>query len=149
MSDLLIRPCADDDLAAVIALWRASGLLVPWNDPAADIAFCRGSPESELFVGLAAEVAARPLVATVMTGHDGHRGWLYYLAVHPDRRRRGLGRRMVARAEAWLAELGVGKVQLMIRSDNAAARGFYERIGYAQEDRIIMSRRLADKPARR
>jgi len=149
VTDLIIRPCENDDVNAVIGLWRASGLVVPWNDPAADIAFCRAAPESELFVGLAARAAARPLVATVMTGHDGHRGWLYYLAVDSDWRRRGLGRRMVARAEAWLAELGVAKVQLMIRGDNAAVRGFYDRLGYAEEDRIIMSRRLAENPSRR
>ena len=98
--------------------------------------------ESELFVG---EEGGR-LVATIMTGHDGHRGWLYYLAVDPARRHRGLGRCMVAHAEAWLGARGVAKVNLMIRDGNKAVVEFYEAVGYAGEPRVVMSRFLAEKP---
>ncbi len=78
----------------------------------------------------------------------GHRGWLYYLAVDPAERGKGLGRRMVADAEGWLAGRGVGKVNLMIRQSNEAARGFYQAIGYACEPRIVMSRFLHRCPPR-
>jgi ribosomal protein S18 acetylase RimI-like enzyme len=79
-----------------------------------------------------------------MTGSDGHRGWLYYVAVHPDHRGSGLGRAMVRHAERWLGRLGIAKVELMIRDDNDAVRGFYERLGFAVEPRIVMSRWLSE-----
>lgn len=112
-----------------------------------DIALCRDTPSSELFVGLDQQGhEPRGVVATVMTGSDGHRGWLYYLAVHPTLQRQGLARKMVCHAEAWLANQGIHKVQLMIRDDNEddnqAVRMFYEKLGYAVEPRIIMSRWL-------
>jgi ribosomal protein S18 acetylase RimI-like enzyme len=137
-SEFGIRVYEDRDFGAVERLWNACGLLVPHNDPARDIAFCRAAADAELFVG---EVKDR-VVATIMTGHDGHRGWLYYLAVDPEFGRRGLGRAMVAHAEAWLGERGVAKVNLMIRDTNEAARGFYQALGYDSEPRIVMARFL-------
>jgi ribosomal protein S18 acetylase RimI-like enzyme len=77
-----------------------------------------------------------------MVGHDGHRGWLYYLAVADDHRRRGVGRALVAAAEEWLAEQ-VPKAHLMVRDDNAGAVAFYERLGYARQDTTVLGRRLA------
>lgn len=138
-----IRPYVDADFERVTNLWETCGLARPWNNPARDIALSQDTPSSELFVGLnrqRQELAG--VVATVMTGNDGHRGWLYYLAVHPTLRRQGLARKMVHHAEVWLAGQGVRKVQLMIRDDNEAVRIFYERVGYAVEPRIIMSRWL-------
>jgi ribosomal protein S18 acetylase RimI-like enzyme len=82
------------------------------------------------------------LTATAMVGHDGHRGWVYYLAVRTDARRGGHGRAMMRACEAWLAERGVVKLNLMIRTDNAAVRDFYAAIGYGVDDVIFMSRRL-------
>ncbi|WCT74048.1 GNAT family acetyltransferase [Sphingomonas naphthae] len=128
---------------AAVALWQAAGLTRPWNDPRADIAAALACPTATI-------LAAREdgggtgdrLVATVMAGFDGHRGWLYYLAVADDRRGQGLGRAMVAAAEAWLAAEGAPKVQLMIRADNAAARGFYGRLGYEQSDVMVVGKRL-------
>lgn len=138
-----IRPYVDTDLESVTKLWETCGLARPWNNPARDIALCRDTPSSELFVGLDRQGrGSRGVVATVMTGNDGHRGWLYYLAVDPALQRKGLARNMVYHAEAWLASQGIRKVQLMIRDDNAAVRSFYERVGYAVEPRIIMSRWL-------
>ncbi len=113
-SNVEIRPIADADLAAVEALWRACGLVVSYNPPADDIAFCRATPNSELFVA----EAGGAVVATAMAGHDGHRGWLYYVAVDPAMRGEDLGRHMVAHAEGWLRSLGVRKVNLMIRETN-------------------------------
>jgi ribosomal protein S18 acetylase RimI-like enzyme len=88
---------------------------------------------------------AAKLIATVMTGSDGHRGWMYYLAVDPALRHKGFARAMVRQAENWLAALGICKIELMIRDDNEAVRSFYEKIGYAVEPRVVMSRWLVDK----
>jgi ribosomal protein S18 acetylase RimI-like enzyme len=141
-----IRAYLDGDFERVVALWHACGLLRPWNEPADDIALCHRTASSELFVGLTGDDdAASMLGATVMTGSDGHRGWMYYLAVDPALRRKGFARAMVHHAEHWLATLGIRKVELMIRDDNEAVRSFYEKIGYAVEPRMIMSRWLADK----
>ncbi len=140
--DPVIRPIADADVESVIALWRACGLVMPHNPPAGDIAFCRTSPAAELFV---AELAG-DVVATAMAGHDGHRGWLYYVAVDPSRRGESLGRDIVAHAEAWLASLGVRKVNLIVRDTNLDVQAFYARIGYAVEPRRVMARWLADAP---
>lgn len=81
------------------------------------------------------------LVGTVMVGHDGHRGWLYYLAVAPARRGEGIGRALVAAAEERLAE-HVPKLQLMVRTDNVAAVSFYERLGYERSEVTVLGRRL-------
>ena len=140
--DPVIRPIGDADVESVIALWNACGLVMPYNPPAGDIAFCRASPAAELFV---AELAG-DVVATAMAGHDGHRGWLYYVAVDPSRRGGSLGRDIVAHAEAWLASLGVRKVNLIIRDTNLDVQAFYARIGYAVEPRCVMSRWLVDAP---
>ncbi len=145
-----IRPFAPADQSAVIALWEACALLRVWNDPASDIALSMATPGSSLFVASgAAENGIDTLWATIMCGSDGHRGWLYYLAVDPAVRRSGIARRMVRYAEDWLAELGIRKVELMIRPENDAVREFYERVGYEVEPRLVMSRRLPDDDRRR
>jgi ribosomal protein S18 acetylase RimI-like enzyme len=77
-----------------------------------------------------------------MVGFDGHRGWVYYLAVDPGRRRRGLGRSLMAAAEDWLMVRGAPKLQLMVRSDNEAAMGFYQRLGLERQEVIVLGRRL-------
>ncbi|WP_395942385.1 GNAT family N-acetyltransferase, partial [Brevundimonas aurantiaca] len=79
---------------------------------------------------------------TIMVGFDGHRGWVYYLAVDPGRRRRGLGRSLMAAAEDWLMVRGAPKLQLMVRSDNEAAMGFYQRLGLERQEVIVLGRRL-------
>jgi ribosomal protein S18 acetylase RimI-like enzyme len=136
-----IRPIEDRDVERVAALWENCGLTRPWNDPQADIALARRSPQAEVFVGL----EGSRLIASVLCGSDGHRGWLYYLAVDPEQQMNGLGKRMVARAEAWLRAQGVPKVELMIRDGNESVRDFYEAIGYAVEPRVVMSRWLSPR----
>jgi ribosomal protein S18 acetylase RimI-like enzyme len=133
-----IRPYRDSDLGAVVDLWQACDLTRPWNPPARDIAFCRSSGHGEIFVA----EADGGIIGTVMAGHDGHRGWVYYVAVDPARRRDGLGRRLVAQAEDWLATRGVPKLMLVIRDTNTAVQAFYERLGYAQEPRVVMAKWL-------
>lgn len=134
---IAFRAMADGEEARVIALWEMCGLTRPWNDPERDLAFARGKANSDVLVG----IADGAIVATVMAGHDGHRGWLYYLAVDPPHQRKGHGREAVRAAEAWLKAQGVWAINLMIRNDNIAARGFYEAIGYRLGDVIQMGKR--------
>ena len=147
---LQIRPYRQADRGAVVALWQACGLLRAWNDPVEDIALCLDSPGASLFVASGGpEDGIGGLWATIMCGSDGHRGWLYYLAVDPARRHAGIARRMVRHAEDWLAGCGIRKVELMIRPENDAVREFYEHVGYEVEPRLVMSRWLRDDDRRR
>jgi ribosomal protein S18 acetylase RimI-like enzyme len=136
-----IREFRDGDLAAVVALWQACDLVRPWNPPARDIEFCRGSGHGAVFVAEADGTVA----GTIMAGHDGHRGWVYYVAVTPARRRDGLGRKLMAHAETWLAAQGVPKVMLLIRETNDAVAAFYARLGYEIEPRLLMTKRLGER----
>lgn len=133
-----VRSVQDGDETALIALWKACGLTRPWNPPEADIALVRRSGHGDILV--AAEGGA--IVGSVMVGDDGHRGWVYYLAVAPAHRHRGLGRRLMRAAEEWVAAHGVRKLELMVRDSNAAVAEFYERIGYEREPVLVMSRWL-------
>ena len=137
---LTIRSYAPADYENVVALWEACELTRPWNDPASDIEFCVGSENSILMVGVAGDEPK--IVATAMAGHNGHRGWIYYVAVAPELQEKGAGREMMLHAEAWLTQRGVPKAMLMIRETNRKVIGFYERLGYAVEERIVMARWL-------
>ncbi|MBE7210321.1 MAG: GNAT family acetyltransferase [Gluconacetobacter diazotrophicus] len=136
-----IRLAAPADETAAVALWHDCGLVVPWNDPAADFRFALAGPASAILLAHAPDDPAR-LLGSVMVGHDGHRGWLYYLATDPDRRRAGIGRALVRAAEAWLRDRGVPKLQLMIRDTNPDVVAFYGRLGFVLTPRIVMARRL-------
>ena len=92
----------------VIALWQACGLTRPWNDPAADIALARRGPNSTVLIGRDGDA----IVATAMVGHDGHRGWVYYVATDPDRRAKGYGRAIMNAAEDWLRAAGIAKTAI-------------------------------------
>jgi ribosomal protein S18 acetylase RimI-like enzyme len=140
---LTIRPIATGDEAAVIALWQACGLTRPWNDPAADLAFARGKPNAEVLVGL---IEAR-IAASVMVGHDGHRGVMYYLAADPSEHGKGYGRQIVAAAEAWLKARGVWKVNLLVRRGNERVLGFYDAQGYTVAASLVLEKWI--DPSRR
>jgi ribosomal protein S18 acetylase RimI-like enzyme len=133
-----IRPYRDADLGAVVDLWQACGLTRPWNPPAADIALLRASGHGDLLLA----VADGRVAGSVMVGHDGHRGWVYYMAVDPARQRQGIGERLLRAAEAWVGARGVRKLELMIRDGNLGVAAFYESCGYAREPVIVMSRWL-------
>lgn len=133
-----IAPLGNGDAADAVTLWAEAGLLRPWNDPRADIERALAGPASTI---LAARHGTR-LTGTVMVGHDGHRGWLYYLAVAEAHRGRGIARRLVSAAEDWLRVAGCPKVQLMVRHDNAAASGFYAALGYEPQAVVVLGRRL-------
>lgn len=138
-----IGDLAPEEAPAAVALWEAAGLTRPWNDPAADIRAALACPSSTVLAGR--DEAGR-LIATVMVGYDGHRGWLYYLAVAADRRGEGLGRLMVEAAERWLAARGAPAVRLMVRADNEGVTRFYERIGYEASDVRVLGRRIGIAP---
>ena len=135
---LAIADIADADVAAVIALWQACGLTRPWNDPAADIALARRGPHSTVLIGRDRDA----IVATAMVGHDGHRGWVYYVATDPERRGKGFGRTIMNAAEDWVRATGIAKLQLMVRRDNARAGAFYQSIGYAEAQTIVFAKWL-------
>jgi len=135
---LAIAPIEDGDVTTVIALWERCGLTRPWNDAAADIALARRGAHSTILIGR----DGGAIIATAMVGHDGHRGWVYYVAVDPDHRGKGHGRAIMNAAEEWLRQAGIAKLQLMVRSDNAKVQAFYESIDYDEQERIIYAKWL-------
>lgn len=134
-----IRPYRAADRAQLIALWHACKLVVAGaNDPDFDIDFCLKSVDAGILVG----VEGDRVVGSVMVGHEGHRGWMYYVAVDPTLQGRGLGREIVAAAEIWLKARGAPKAQLMIRETNTQVEAFYARLGYKTIPRIVMQKVL-------
>lgn len=138
MANFEFRPVQDAEVASVIALWKRCDLTRPWNDPDKDIAFARSGPASDLLV----MVDDDTVIASVMVGHDGHRGIVYYVATHPEFQRKGLGAAAMRAAEGWLTQRGVWKLNLLVRADNEAVRSFYEKLGYEVEPRLCMARKL-------
>ncbi len=139
--DFDITPAAAADEQAVIALWHACGLVVSHNDPAADFSFARARENSDILVAV---TPARSIVGSVMVGHDGHRGWLYYVAVAPHCRHQGIGRALVEAGEKYLSARRVPKLQLMVRETNAEVIRFYERLGFESIPRTVMQKWLND-----
>ena len=135
---LAITPIDDADVADVAALWQTCGLTRPWNDPTADIALARRGSNAAVLIGR----DGGSIAATVLVGHDGHRGWVYYLAVDPDHRQKGYGRVMMDAAENWLRETGIEKLQLMVRPDNKSVKSFYQSLGYSEQERVIYAKWL-------
>lgn len=140
MQRLQIRPYREADEDAVVALWHECDLVRPWNDPIKDIGRKLRIQRDLFLVGL---LDGR-LVATVMAGYEGHRGWVNYLAVAPDSRRAGVGRLLMDEAEARLREMGCPKINLQVRRSNAEAARFYRSIGYAEDDVLSMGKRLVE-----
>ncbi|MFS0714440.1 GNAT family acetyltransferase [Microbacterium sp. 2P01SA-2] len=129
---ITVRAFAASDEDVVVELWHEVGLTRPWNDPRADIRR-KLTVQPELFlvaVDQPVDGTAEAVVGSVMAGYDGHRGWLYYLASAPSHRGLGVGRALVAEAERRLEAMGCPKVQLMVRAENEAVRGFYDELGY-------------------
>lgn len=142
-SPWLIRVFAPEDRKALVALWTACGLTRPWNNPERDIDRKRANSPQWLFIAEVPRSATRwTLIGSVMVGYEGHRGWVNYLAVHPRWQGRGLGRALMERAEHLLRDQACPKLNLLIRSDNAAVQAFYERLGYRVDQAIPMGKRL-------
>jgi ribosomal protein S18 acetylase RimI-like enzyme len=133
-----IRPYRPADEDAVVALWHECGLTRPWNDPHKDIAR-KLTEQPELF--LVGTVDSR-LVASAMVGFDGHRGWVYYLAVATAHRQLAHGRALMQEAERLLIERGCPKINLLVRSTNTGVIDFYKRLGYAQDEAVSLGKRL-------
>jgi ribosomal protein S18 acetylase RimI-like enzyme len=138
MTELHVTPITDADVEAVVALWQRCGLTRPWNDPASDIAFARRGANATILIGRAADT----IIATAMVGHDGHRGWVYYVAVDPDAQGKDFGRAIMAAAEEWLRQQGVTKAMLMVRPDNTKVQAFYGKLGYDVQERVIYAKWL-------
>ena len=138
MNDLVIRSYQPQDEEAVVQLWLQCNLVVPQNNPQRDIKRkLRVNPEWFL-VGL----ADGKVVATCMAGYEGHRGWINYLAVSPQHRRQGTGRRIMEEAEKRLRSTGCPKINLQVRETNQEVIQFYARIGYTKDPVVSMGKRL-------
>jgi len=133
-----VRTFQSGDEAAVVALWEECKLTRPWNDPHKDIAR-KLAVQPELFLVGTIDGA---VMASVMAGYEGHRGWMNYLAVAPRHRGRGYGRALVEHVERLLRERGCPKVGLLVRNTNKEAAEFYRRLGYAQDESISLGKRL-------
>jgi len=139
-SSLLIRPFKEGDEDALVSLWNMCKLTVPWNNPYKDIAR-KLKVQAELFlVGYLED----KLIASVMAGYDGHRGWINYFAVHPDFQARGYGKQLMDNVENGLRELGCPKINLQIREENDKVFTYYQKLGFVEEKRINMGKRLED-----
>jgi ribosomal protein S18 acetylase RimI-like enzyme len=134
-----IRPFRREDTEPVVALWRAAGLVVPWNDPYRDIER-KLTVQPELF--LVAEDDGGAVVGAAMVGYDGHRGWVNYLAVDTSRRGEGLGAAIMAEAERLLLELGCPKLNLQVRSTNQGVVDWYRSLGYEPDHAVSLGKRL-------
>lgn len=139
MKAVHIRPYEEADQQAVIELWNESSPAhAPHNDPATAIRK-KLAVQRELF--FVAEVDGY-VVGTVMGGYDGHRGWIYAVAVKPQFRRHGIGSALIKRVEATLSDLGCLKVNLQVFASNAEVVAFYKKLGYTVEERISLGKRL-------
>ncbi|QSA97181.1 GNAT family acetyltransferase [Methylococcus sp. EFPC2] len=139
----MIRSYESADESAVIELWRRCELIRPWNDPHKDIRR-KLTTQAELFL---VGVLYGEIVGTAMAGYDGHRGWVNYLAVDPEHRRAGIGRRLMRRAEENLTELGCPKLNLQVRTGNHEVLEFYRRLGYRVDEVVSLGKRLiSDTP---
>ncbi|PVZ96271.1 GNAT family acetyltransferase [Amnibacterium flavum] len=132
-----MRPFEVGDTEEVVALWDRCGLLRPWNDPRKDIER-KLTVQPELFFVAESD----GVVATAMAGYDGHRGWLYYVAVAPERRGEGIGRDIVAHSESALTNLGCPKINVQIRSGNDAVQSFWSGLGFEPDQATGMGKRL-------
>ena len=137
-SNLAIAPATDADAKDVIALWKKCDLTRAWNDPAADFKRARKGPDSAVLVGR----DGKAVVASVIVGHDGHCGAVYYVSVDPDHRKKGHGRALMAAVEAWLRDRGIEKLNLMVRAGNTHAQAFYETLDYDEQERIVYAKWL-------
>lgn len=133
-----IREFSLYDEDAVVDLWQRCGLTRPWNDPRKDIRRKLSVAPDLFLVG----VSEGAVIATVMAGYEGHRGWINYLAVDPEHQEKGFGRMIMAEAERRLAAMGCPKINLQVRDTNEAVIAFYRRLGYSVDAVVSMGKRL-------
>ena len=141
MKGVELRCFRMEDTEGLLALWRECGIAVREDRPRLTIQKkMNHSPEAFWVACVEGRV-----VASLMAGYDGVRGWLYRLAVLPDFRSRGVGRALVDKAESWLRELGCPKVKLQVEPGDEGPIEFYRRLGYERRDLVDMSRLLASE----
>jgi ribosomal protein S18 acetylase RimI-like enzyme len=139
IENLQTRPYLEKDKDGVVGLWReVFPDNSPWNIPEEDIEL-KLKIQRELF--LIAEIKGE-IVGTAMAGFDGHRGWVYYVAISKKHRRRGIGRALMERVEKDLRAAGCTKLNLQVRASNSEVVEFYKRLGYDVEDRVSMGKLL-------
>ncbi len=139
-SSLFIRPFQTEDEAALIKLWQLCELTVPWNDPHKDIAR-KLKVQPELFlVGM----LENHLISSVMGGYDGHRGWINYLAVHPDFQAQGFAQQIMDFLESALRKIGCPKINLQIRAGNDKVILIYQKLGFTDDRVVSMGKRLEE-----
>ncbi len=135
-----IRQFTQLDQEQEISLWKVSGLTVPWNDPEKDISR-KLKVNPELF--LVAEENEK-IIGSIMGGYDGHRGWINYLAVCPNHRKKGIGKKLMLHAEEKIKEKGCPKINLQVRENNTDVIAFYNAIGYSEDKAISFGKRLIE-----
>ncbi len=137
---LNIRKFQESDEQGLVSLWNVCKLSVALNNPYKDIAR-KLSVQPDLFL---VGYIENKLIASVMAGYDGHRGWINYFAVHPDFQNRGFGKQLMDHVENRLRELGCPKINLQIREGNKKVLSYYQKLGFVKEKRISMSKKLED-----
>ncbi len=133
-----LREYQEQDQDDVIALWTRCGLVVPQNNPVKDIQRKLQVDRDLFLVGF----MPQGIVATVMGGYDGHRGWINYLAVDPSEQRNGYGRILMSAIETLLEAKGCPKINLQVRSSNSDIIGFYVALGYGDDNVVGLGKRL-------
>lgn len=136
--NLVIRPFDPTNEKEIVRLWKACGLVVPWNDPQKDIQRKLDIQADLFLVG----IVKGEIIATAMAGYEGHRGWVNYLAVHPDHQRSGFGRRMMDEVETRLRSMGCPKINVQIRTSNKGVIDFYKAVGFTDDDVVSLGKRL-------
>lgn len=137
---LKFRDVKRGDELLIIRLWERCELTRPWNNPTLDF---RRKMDDFLGAFWLVENDGQ-IIASVMVGYDGHRGSLNYLAVDPDFKGHGIGRKLVAEAEAFLRKKGCPKLNVMVREEHGATLGFYEALGFEDQPVVIRTKRLID-----
>ncbi|MCF9033554.1 GNAT family acetyltransferase [Acinetobacter nectaris] len=134
----IIRPIENKDIDTVVELWEICNITRPWNHPETDI-FRKMNQRDELF--LVAEKDNR-VIASIMGGYDGHRGWIHYLAVQPEYQRLGIATALMQNIEKRLIAIGCPKVQLMVRPENTSVIQFYEELDFEEIESVCLGKRL-------
>jgi len=133
-----VRVYNEADQDAVISLWDECGLVVPQNNPAKDIER-KLKVDPDLFLVGTNE---NGIVATVMGGYEGHRGWINYLAVKPSEQRKGYGQSIMQAVEQRIKNKGCPKINLQVRTTNEQIIAFYSAIGYGNDNVVGLGKRL-------
>lgn len=134
----IIRPFQEADIEDLINLWELCDISRPWNNPEIDI-FRKAQQRDQLFL---IAVKDEKLIASIMGGYDGHRGWIHYLAVHPHHQRLGVATALIQQIEKRLIALGCPKVQLLVRQENLSILSFYDQLGYEEVEAVCLGKRL-------